>query len=383
MNNKINITLLISAFIIFAIGMVYGSYYIYQKNNNVEHLFSKYNKIITSELNEQIKFQTEMDSKIIDISSNGEYTFENPCVINNPYKISPLTSLIIFNTETPEMISVTINNTHTTVFEESTNHIIPIVGLNTNANNIIKLSMRDMTKELLIQTDSLYEYIDDLKIKDYLNGKKNLMLIKSSDAKPYIRGFDSNNNLIYYLKLGNITRANFYESTMQIVYNSEVINNDISCNIKIDMDYLGRIQSLNKYTNDVEDGSLITTLESDYLVTPIDLVPANSSNYDLVPISDTTSVTIPTIIKTSSMLSSLTKASDYKDDYSLSLNGNFINTNFSGQMVKLLLVSKSNQNTYAYDLNQESAIKIDLKGEYALFIIKDGNYYNLLNTLKL
>lgn len=383
MNNKVNITLLISAFIIFAIGMIYGSYYIYQKNNNVDHLFSRYNKVTTSELNEQIQFQTEMDSKIIDISTNGEYTFENPCVINNPYKISPLTSLIIFNTEAPEAITVTINNTYTTLFEESTNHIIPIVGLNTNANNIIKLSMRDITQEIIIRTDSLNEYINDLNTKDYLNGKKNLMLINEKDAKPYIRGFDSNNNLIYYLKLGNITRANYYESTMQIVYNNEVINSDASCNIKIDIDYLGRIHSLNKYTDDVEEGLIINTLESDYLVNPIDLVPTNSSNYDLVPIADTTSVTIPTIIKTSSMLSSLSKASDYKDNYSLSLNGNFINTNFNGQMVKLLLVSKNNQNTYAYDLNHESVIKIDLKGEYALFIIEDGNYYNLLNTLKL
>lgn len=30
-NNKLNITLLISAFLIFAIAMIYGSYYIYKK----------------------------------------------------------------------------------------------------------------------------------------------------------------------------------------------------------------------------------------------------------------------------------------------------------------------------------------------------------------
>lgn len=382
-NNKLNITLLISSFIIFAIAMVYGSYYIYQKNNNIDFLFSKYNKELTSDLNAQIAYQNEMDGKIIDIINNGGYTFDNPCVLNNPYKISPLTSLIMFNTDTPTKVTITVNDTYTKEFSETENHIIPVVGLTTNANNIIKLSMNGIIKEIPIETDSLNEYIDDINVRDYLEQKKNLMLINKSDANPYIRGYDANNNLVYYLKLGNISRANFYENAMQIVYNSKVINKGELQGIKLDIDYLGRIISINKNTEDVTGGIAINSSEHEYLVSPIDLVSNTGDNYELTPLSDTTSVTMPTTMKTESIIEHLTKAEDISEEYELDLNGNYINSNFNNQKVKLLLVSRNNKLTYAYDLSEESSIKINLKGEYAVFIIKDGEYYNLLTTLNI
>lgn len=382
-NNKLNITLLISAFLIFAIAMIYGSYYIYKKNYNTTDLFSKYNKNLKSSLNEQIAYQNEIDSKIIDIVNNGGYTFDNPCILNNPYKISPLTSLIIFNTEVPSSVTISINNTTTINYEESINHIIPIVGLTSNAINTVKMIVNDNVKEITIEIPPFNEYIKDLNVKPYMGDNTNLMLINSSDANPYIRGFDHNNNLVYYLKFGNISKANYFKDRMQIVYNGEVINKESSGNIKLDIDYLGRIYSLNKNTEDITDGSYIDYSNSTYLITPFNLNDGYSKNYELTPISDTTSVTIPTIISTSSLLSSLKKAEDYKEEYNLGLNANFINYNFDTNMIKLLLVSKNNDNTYAYDLNYASIIKTDLKGEYGLFIIKEGKYYNLLTTISL
>lgn len=382
-NNKLNITLLISAFLIFAIAMIYGSYYIYKKNYNTTDLFSKYNKNLKSSLNEQIAYQNEIDSKIIDIVNNGGYTFDNPCILNNPYKISPLTSLIIFNTEVPSSVTISINNTTTINYEESINHIIPIVGLTSNVINTVKMIVNDNVKEITIEIPPFNEYIKDLNVKPYMGDNTNLMLINSSDANPYIRGFDHNNNLVYYLKFGNISKANYFKDRMQIVYNGEVINKESSGNIKLDIDYLGRIYSLNKNTEDITDGSYIDYSNSTYLITPFNLNDGYSKNYELTPISDTTSVTIPTIISTSSLLSSLKKAEDYKEEYNLGLNANFINYNFDTNMIKLLLVSKNNDNTYAYDLNYASIIKTDLKGEYGLFIIKEGKYYNLLTTISL
>lgn len=354
-----------------------------KKNYNTTDLFSKYNKNLKSSLNEQIAYQNEIDSKIIDIVNNGGYTFDNPCILNNPYKISPLTSLIIFNTEVPSSVTISINNTTTINYEESINHIIPIVGLTSNAINTVKMIVNDNVKEITIEIPPFNEYIKDLNVKPYMGDNTNLMLINSSDANPYIRGFDHNNNLVYYLKFGNISKANYFKDRMQIVYNGEVINKESSGNIKLDIDYLGRIYSLNKNTEDITDGSYIDYSNSTYLITPFNLNDGYSKNYELTPISDTTSVTIPTIISTSSLLSSLKKAEDYKEEYNLGLNANFINYNFDTNMIKLLLVSKNNDNTYAYDLNYASIIKTDLKGEYGLFIIKEGKYYNLLTTISL
>ena len=47
----------------------------------------------------------------------------------NPFKISPLTALIIFNTDVDTSISVNVNNEYYFETEVSTNHLIPIYGL--------------------------------------------------------------------------------------------------------------------------------------------------------------------------------------------------------------------------------------------------------------
>lgn len=62
------------------------------------------------------------------------YTIENPNIILNPYEISPLTALVIFETE--EIVEPTViingkdeNTTFTNTFEANKIHYLPIYGL--------------------------------------------------------------------------------------------------------------------------------------------------------------------------------------------------------------------------------------------------------------
>ena len=81
------------------------------------------------------------------------YTIDNPNVIINPYGNSPLTTLVIFQTDSPVSPTVTIQGkddltTFSHTFDESTNHYLPIYGLYADAANTVKISYRDSATEI-------------------------------------------------------------------------------------------------------------------------------------------------------------------------------------------------------------------------------------------
>ena len=96
--NGVNRVVVISTFVVFAIAMIFVTQYVTSdsKNNNSKY-FKSYNTIENNELTSILKRQDTMDERIKDASENGEYTFANPCIIVNPYDISPLSAVIIFN----------------------------------------------------------------------------------------------------------------------------------------------------------------------------------------------------------------------------------------------------------------------------------------------
>ena len=78
------------------------------------------------------------------------YTIDNPNVIISPYGNSPLTALVIFQTDNPVSPTVTIRGkdsltTFSHTFDESTNHYLPIYGLYADTANTVKISYRDST----------------------------------------------------------------------------------------------------------------------------------------------------------------------------------------------------------------------------------------------
>lgn len=104
---------------------------------------------------------------------SGNYTFESPLTVLDPYGASPLTALILFETEEPSKIEITIPGgdedtgaVHT--FEESsTRHTIPVYGLYPDTVNEVTLRQLSEKGEVIaenvieIQTESLPEWLDN------------------------------------------------------------------------------------------------------------------------------------------------------------------------------------------------------------------------------
>lgn len=383
-NKGINVTVIATVFVIFAMAMVYGTLYILSHQIDTEKYFQKYNTIVNNELNDLINKQNKMDEKIKDISENGGYTLEEPCILENPYSINPLSALIIFNTKEETSVRLSINDNLVTTIEKSKKHIIPVYGLYANTNNIITLT-NDLgeTKELNIQTDSLNDYLKGYDVKESIQDKSHLFVLGDlNKPSSYLRGFDINNNLMFYLDFDYVSGANFYRDNFYIAYNSKYSKNTKMQDLKIEMDYLGRILSINNTTDDLTRTPNLSIDEEDYIETSVNLYKNEISNYKTSRLIDTTSVSMSKKIETVSLEKELVDAKIYDKDYEIALNGDYISYEFM-EDVTLLMVTKNSNYTYSFELKNKNIIKTDLSGEVSLYVISDGVYYTLLSTLKL
>ena len=125
------------------------------------------------------------------------YTVDNPKIILNPYKISPLTALILFETPDDANISIRIvgkdeGSTFSNTFSKNKKHFIPIYGLYPNSDNKVILSYNDKIYEYHIKTEELPE---DFVLED-INNDGDLKFI-NSDNYPY--AIDKNNDVRWFL----------------------------------------------------------------------------------------------------------------------------------------------------------------------------------------
>lgn len=103
----------------------------------------------------QISMQKDYEK---DFTSTG-YTIKNPNIILNPYKNSPLTALIIFETEDEVSPTITVpgkdaKTTLTHTFVKSKKHFLPIYGLYPDTINKIKISFEAPAKTSERKTDT-------------------------------------------------------------------------------------------------------------------------------------------------------------------------------------------------------------------------------------
>lgn len=133
------------------------------------------------------------------------YTLDNPNIILNPYGNSPLTALVMFETEKDTEVYVLIKGRNgakdiSYTSYKSRMHMIPIYGLYPDYDNVIVIKTDDREKTINIKTDKL---LDD--IKRYDNEKKSNFVFYNVNY-PYM--IDENGEIRWYLNreyYGNVT----------------------------------------------------------------------------------------------------------------------------------------------------------------------------------
>lgn len=152
-----------------------------------------------------IQKQTVIDKTI---SSTG-FTVDNPNIILNPYKISPLTALIIFETNENVSPQITIKSkglskdvTHQ--FETSRQHYLPIYGLYADSLNEVELKIDDQVYNYQIQTEPLPEALEKV-YKETLIDEEKISLLNNDfyfltpASYGYTTAYDLDGNVRWYL----------------------------------------------------------------------------------------------------------------------------------------------------------------------------------------
>lgn len=200
---------------------------------------------IYSSVLDQVNSQYEVNRNLMEVANNKKYTFDKAYVELNPYKISPLSAIIIFQTSKSEEIDVYINGVFVTKMEETKKHTIPIMGLYEDYENIIKLVMGDKEKEYIIKTDkSDIEYPLNVTYKSEKLNSEELYFTVASYAT-YLTGWDIEGKLRFYLTLDNRMDVEWLENGHFLIGTSQgqFAENFVSF---VEMDYLGKIY--NYYT---------------------------------------------------------------------------------------------------------------------------------------
>ncbi len=155
---------------------------------------------------EQVESLVNRQSQIEQDFNNTDYSLDQPKVIVNPYQISPLTALILFNTDKPTSVEITINGkdeltTFSHTFAKETQHRIPVYGLYPGQENQITIKTPDQTKNLTIKTEPLpKDFPKKISVKHKKDQLTNqLYFLTPSSPNSTAAAFDVNGDVRWYL----------------------------------------------------------------------------------------------------------------------------------------------------------------------------------------
>ncbi len=175
------------------------------------------------------------------------YTIDNPNVVLNPYDISPLSALVLFETEQEEAVKVTIKGkdaltTYTHTFEATKKHFLPIYGLYADKENEVVISYGKVSKTIKIKTDKLPDDISlpTSVVKDASKLTNDLYFYTPS-SKGYTAAYDVNGDVRWYLTINSIWEVNRLQNGHLLLSTERLVNSPYYMTGLYEMDMLGKI----------------------------------------------------------------------------------------------------------------------------------------------
>lgn len=188
-------------------------------------------------------YQSELENKF---TSYG-YTIDEPNVILNPYEISPLTALVMF--ETSDYVSPTVTvvgksekTTYIHTFKESKTHYLEILGLYPDYNNEVIISYGDVAKKIYIQTGKLpNDFVTPSSIYKDEDKLNNELYFYTPSSRGYTCAYDINGDVRWYLTENFIWEINRLRNGNLLLSTDKLINNPYYMTGLYEMDMLGKI----------------------------------------------------------------------------------------------------------------------------------------------
>ena len=207
-------------------------------------------------LNQKATNHNELTEKVSMVDSEYEiekkfkvngYTLDNPNIILNPYGNSPLTALVLFETEQELDVKVTITGkdkltTYTHTFSKTKEHYLPIYGLYADSNNKIIIECGNNKKEIYIQTEKLPEnMILPTSIKANKSKLTNDLYFYTPSSSGYTVAYDVNGDIRWYLTNYALWKIDRLQNGHLLVSTERLINNPYYMTGLYEIDLLGKI----------------------------------------------------------------------------------------------------------------------------------------------
>lgn len=188
-------------------------------------------------------YQSELENKF---TSYG-YTIDEPNIILNPYEISPLTALVMF--ETSDYVSPTVTivgksekTTYTHTFKESKTHYLEILGLYPDYNNEVIISYGDVSKKIYIQTGKLPDnFVMPSSIYKDEDKLDNELYFYTPSSIGYTCAYDINGDVRWYLTESFIWEINRLRNGNLLLSTDKLVNNPYYTTGLYEMNMLGKI----------------------------------------------------------------------------------------------------------------------------------------------
>ena len=205
------------------------------------------NKKLLKDTKSLVTLQSEYEK---DFKTNG-YKIENPNIIIDPYKSSPLTALILFETKNDVTPKVTVvgkdkNTTITHTFQNTKKHYLSIYGLYPDYENKVIIEYKEkgkqIKKEVTIKTDKLP---DDFPLPTSVNSKKEELgtefYFYTPSSKGYSCAYDMNGDVRWYLTHYAIWDNTRLKNGNMLVSTERLINTPYYMTGLYEIDMFGKI----------------------------------------------------------------------------------------------------------------------------------------------
>jgi len=179
-----------------------------------------------------------------EILSNTNYSIDNPNVILDPYGVSPLTALVVFQTSDLSTATVTVKGKDgdddiVNTFLPSKLHILPIYGLYPNYENTVTISSSDEENTFTIKTAELPKDIKNATDVNKDNNGSEFYFTTSLKGNPI--GYDKKGNVRWYLTKKYKWEFNRLSNGHILLGNDNLISTPYYSMGLVEMDMLGKI----------------------------------------------------------------------------------------------------------------------------------------------
>ena len=175
------------------------------------------------------------------------YTIDNPNIILDPYDASPLTALVLFETDEEVEPTITIIGkdeltTYTYKSKKSNKHYLPIYGLYADYENTIIIEYGDVRKEFTIKTNPLPDnFILPTSIKADKEKLSNDLYFFTPSSRGYTCAYDTNGDVRWYLTNYAIWNINKLKNGHMLVSTERLINAPYYMTGLYEIDMFGKI----------------------------------------------------------------------------------------------------------------------------------------------